>query len=83
MAGFQKFPVKRTLVTRAYWPWVPNWKSNTAMIMISTGLISFAFWRFMLIRSVRTSIKYSNFILELETMLKVAIRMPLDHSHSD
>lgn len=60
MAGFQKFPVKRTLVTRAFWAWVPNWKSNTAMLLISTSLFTFSFWRYWLIRTVYNSLIIAN-----------------------
>ena len=52
MAGFQKFPVPKALLTRAYWPYAPRWKANAISIGIGIVLCSFTFYRYTLIRTV-------------------------------
>ena len=55
MAGFQKFPIPRHIYTRAYWPHAPKGTANAIAWGASAALISFAFYRFILIRKVNPS----------------------------
>ena len=52
MAGFQKFPVPRHILTRAYWAYAPRGTANAVAWGVSASIFAFAFMRYSLIRKV-------------------------------
>lgn len=56
MAGFQKFPVPRHILTRSYWAYSPKSFANAASILISGSLLTLALYRYSLLRTVIASL---------------------------
>lgn len=84
MAGFQQFPIPRYLPTKSSWFYVEKnfSRKNVPIACLSLGLISFALFRFMLLKLVKIYL-FRIVIQYMDHISILNIKMPQCQPHSD